>query len=251
MSHLPGKFVWFEHASPDIAQARAFYEPLFGWHVENVPMGDGTYAMIRNGTQGIGGLTATAPGGRLAWMSYLSVPDVDREYHLALELGARSVTAPTDFGPVGRGATIVDPGGAAVSLWRDAEGDRADEDAALGDWYWNELVTPDAGQATAFYERLAGYTVETLPMGGPQPYRVLSASGRARAGVFQAPDPRMPPTWVPYVRVGDCDATAARARELGGSVCKEPTDIPHVGRFAMLLDPQGATIAVIKGTPGM
>ena len=49
MSFLPGKFVWFEHASTDPAAARKFYEPLFGWHVENMAMGDQQYAMIMNG----------------------------------------------------------------------------------------------------------------------------------------------------------------------------------------------------------
>ena len=249
MRYLPGKFVWFEHAGGDVAKARAFYEPLFGWRVEASPMGDAIYHTIHNGQQPIGGMRAAAAGAPPAWRSYLSVPDVDRQYRVALELGARSVLPPTDFGAFGRGATLGDPAGAVVSLWRDAEGDRIDEDPALGDWYWNELIAPDARQATAFYERLGGYTVEAMDLGQSEPYRVLWASGRPRAGVFQAPDPRMPPVWVPYVRVGDCDAIVDKAQQLGAPVCTPPADIPRVGRFAMLLDPQGAAIAVIRGTP--
>jgi len=53
MSHLHGKFVWFEHLSNDIPKARAFYEALLGWHTESMPMGDQPYHMIQNGTDGI------------------------------------------------------------------------------------------------------------------------------------------------------------------------------------------------------
>ena len=53
--HLPGKFIWFEHVSNDIAKARAFYEQLFGWHVESMPMGNQTYRMLMNGDGGVGG----------------------------------------------------------------------------------------------------------------------------------------------------------------------------------------------------
>ena len=107
--HLPGKFIWFEHASGDIAKARAFYEPLFGWHVEAMPMGYQSYHMILNGGDGIGGLRATEPGQPTHWMSYLSVPDVDESFAVATKGGAKPVSPPTDYAPVGRGATIVDP----------------------------------------------------------------------------------------------------------------------------------------------
>jgi len=62
LSRLPGKFVWFEHVSNDVAKARAFYEQLFGWHVESMPMGDQPYHMILNAATGIGGLRTAEPG---------------------------------------------------------------------------------------------------------------------------------------------------------------------------------------------
>ena len=76
MSHLPGKFVWFEHVSNDIAKARAFYEPLFGWHTEAMPMGGGDpYHVILNGGTGIGGYSKAPAGAPNSWLSYLSVAD--------------------------------------------------------------------------------------------------------------------------------------------------------------------------------
>lgn len=57
--------------------------------------------------------------------------------------------------------------------------------------------------------------------------------------------------WMAHVQVEDVDATAARARQLGGRIHKEPTDIPSVGRFAVIADPQGASIAIFKPSEEM
>jgi predicted enzyme related to lactoylglutathione lyase len=179
-SHLPGKFIWFEHASADTAKARSFYERLFDWHVEAMPMGDGTYDMLMNGGAGIGGLVDAKAGTPTAWQSYISVPDVDAAYRAALAAGAASVAAPADFPPVGRGATIVDPTGATVSLWKSTQGDRPDPaETPVGSWYWNELLTSDAQRALAFYAQVFGYTHETMDMGQPVPYIVLQRRRQA------------------------------------------------------------------------
>jgi predicted enzyme related to lactoylglutathione lyase len=55
--------------------------------------------------------------------------------------------------------------------------------------------------------------------------------------------------WTPYVGVDDTDATCAKAKKLGAEVIVEPMDVPNVGRFAILKDPQGAVLGVIKGEP--
>jgi len=249
--HLPGKFIWFEHASGDLSKARAFYEPLFGWHVETMPMGGQSYSMILNGNEGIGGFVAASPGEATRWVSYLSVPDVDKSFKAATAAGAKAVMPPTDFAPVGRGAALLDPTGAAVSLWKSANGDRPDVDSvAFGDWVWNELWTPDAKKAMAFYEKTFGYTHDAMDMGEQGTYWILkSQGGQSRGGIFQAPDAKTPPMWLPYVHVADCDASAAKARQLGANVFMAPTEIPNVGRFAAMFDPQGAAIAIIKPMP--
>lgn len=251
MNHLPGKFVWFEHVSNDIEKARAFYEPLFGWHVENTPMGGKTYPMVMNGSQAIGGMRTAEPGIPSHWASYLSVSDVDRSFEAATRAGAKALLAPIDFAPVGRGAAVADPTGAAVCLWKDAQGDRPDPDrTAVGDWHWNELWTPDARRALAFYEQVFGYTHDAMDMGGQGTYYLLKGvDGRTRAGLMQSTDPKMPAMWLPYVLVDDCDASAAKAQQLGAAnLVVPPTDIPNVGRFAVLIDPTGAAVAIMRST---
>ena len=56
----------------------------------------------------------------------------------------------------------------------------------------------------------------------------------------------VPPHWMIYVSVADCDERAARIKQLGGNVCVPPTDIPNVGRFSVVNDPQGATFSIIQ-----
>jgi uncharacterized protein len=250
MSHLPGKFVWFEHLSNDTATARKFYEPLFGWHTEMMAMGDTRYPMILNGGAGIGGYGAASAGARNAWRSYLSVSDVDAAHAAALAAGAKSLTSPMDYGPVGRGSTVADPTGAVVSLWKSAQGDQPDvAQAPNGAWCWNELWTTDDAKALTFYERAFGYSHDSMDMGPQGTYYMLKKDGLSRAGLMRATNDKAPSMWLPYVAVANCDATAAKAKSLGGQVALAPQDIPGVGRFTIMVDTVGAAVAAIKLSP--
>lgn len=250
MSYVHGKFVWFEHASGNIPKARAFYESLLGWHTESVLVGTQRYSMIHNNNEGIGGYCTAEPGERSRWLAYLSVPDVDAAHAAAQGAGGRSLVAPMDFGPVGRGALVADPTGASFWVWKGADGDRPERSKTpAGDWYWNELWTPDDTRALNFYERLFGYTHDTMDMGEQGTYYVLKKDGVPRAGVVQSVQPKAPPMWLPYLAVDDCDASAAKAKALGAQVVSGPEDVPGIGRFAILVDPLGAAIAIMKGVP--
>jgi len=250
MSYLPGKFVWFEHMSNDIAKARKFYEPLFAWHTESMPLGEQRYSMILNGNDGIGGFTQAPAGVANHWLSYLSVPDVDAAHAMALAIGAKQLMAPVDYVPVGRGSAIKDPTGAPLSLWKSKDGDRTDPPITPpGSWCWNELYTPDEQKALRFYEQLVGYTHDTMDMGPEGTYYLLKKDGVSRGGLMRSVEPKAPPMWLPYVAVADCDASAEKAKSLGGQVVRSPTDIPGVGRFAVLVDTLGAAVAIIKLLP--
>lgn len=251
MSYHPGKFTWFEHLSSDPAKARQFYEGLFGWKVAPVPMGEHSYDMIKNGEQGIGGMLKEPVDGHSHWLSHMSVSDVDASYKAALAAGARSAMAPRDFPPVGRGAGIVDPTGATVSLWKGAQGDREDTDKiAAGDWIWNELTTPDVAKALTFYQGVFGYTHDEMDTGPQGKYYILkSPDGKGRGGMMKAPHPDAHPMWMPYVRVDQVDAIAARVAPLGGELMMSPEDIPGVGRICAIFDPLGAAVGIIQPVP--
>jgi predicted enzyme related to lactoylglutathione lyase len=245
---IPGKFVWFEHLSTDVAKARAFYEALFGWRTVVVPSGDQPYSMIHLGEVAIGGYFEPPPGGPKGWMPYLSVEDVDAAVERALAGGASLMRPPEDYGGHGRAACIADPEGALLTLWKGANGDRPDlTKVPDGDWYWNELSAADPKRAVEFYERTFGHTHQGMDMGPDMgTYYILMQGETMRAGIGPITEPGQPSMWLPYVAVADCDASAEKARGLGAQVQLPPTDIPGVGRFAMLIDPLGAAVAVIK-----
>lgn len=247
MTYLHGKFVWFEHMSGDSGAARRFYESLFGWKIAGVDMGGQSYLMINNGAEGIGGMRDAPKGTPSAWMSYLSVADVDASAKAAQAAGAKVLMPPTDFPPVGRGATLADPTGGVFSIWKSAQGDAADvENQPLGSWYWNELWTGDDGKARAFYEKAFGYSYDTMDMGPQGTYTILMKDGKPRGGLMKSTQPGAPTMWLPYVLIAQCDATLAKAKQLGAKELVPATDIPNVGRFAIVSDTAGAAIAFMN-----
>lgn len=113
-----------------------------------------------------------------------------------------------------------------------------------GAFGWFELMTTDPEGAKKFYAGLFGWEYEDMPMGPGSTYTIVKAGGKAVAGMMAQPDEckGMPPSWDIYITVDDVDATAAMVETFGGKVLRPPCDIPEVGRFAVLADPQGAVI---------
>jgi len=120
-----------------------------------------------------------------------------------------------------------------------------------GAFSWNELMTADPKAATEFYGRLFGWKYDVMNMGQGD-YHVVKAADTAVGGIMGlSPEQKgMPSTWACYVTVVDADATAEQCRSLGGKVLVGPMDIPKVGRFAVLQDPQGAVFNVMAYSPG-
>jgi predicted enzyme related to lactoylglutathione lyase len=119
-----------------------------------------------------------------------------------------------------------------------------------GAFSWNELMTSDPQAAAKFYGELFGWTFDTMDS-DKGAYRVIKVGGAGVGGIMKTPPNAgpMPPSWFGYVTVSDIDATAKRCTELGGKVLMPPTEIPKVGRFAVLQDPQGAVLNAITYQP--
>lgn len=115
-----------------------------------------------------------------------------------------------------------------------------------GAFSWSELMTSDPEAALAFYKKLLGWDSDKMEMSAGA-YHVLKIGDVAVGGVMKTPPEAgpMPPAWGCYVTVADVDATAAQVPGLGGKVFVPPMDIPGVGRFAVIADPQGAVLNLI------
>ncbi|MCC6719918.1 MAG: VOC family protein [Acetobacteraceae bacterium] len=116
----------------------------------------------------------------------------------------------------------------------------------IGTFVWHEILTTDTAAARAFYTDVVGWTARDSGVPGMD-YTLLLTGETRVAGLMRQPDGAGQPGWVGYVGVEDVDAGAAKAVSLGGAVLMPPRDIPNVGRFAVIADPQGAAIAIFRG----
>src|SRR5262249_36270950 len=131
--------------------------------------------------------------------------------------------------------------------------DRSEMEATMansnGRFVWYELMTTDPAAARAFYSQVVGWRPADAQMPGVD-YWLFSAGEQAVAGSMSLPEEARkmgaPPTWIGYVAVPDVDAAAAQVKAKGGTVYAPPTDIPNVGRFSVVADPQGATLGLLK-----
>lgn len=118
---------------------------------------------------------------------------------------------------------------------------------------WYELTTSDAPAAEAFYQAVVGWTLKDAGMPGMR-YTLASAGSTQVAGIMTLPpeaaNAGAPPCWTGYISVPDVDAHAQRVTQAGGMVYVPPTDIPGIGRFAIVGDPQGAGFALFTPLPG-
>lgn len=113
---------------------------------------------------------------------------------------------------------------------------------------WFELTTPDLHAAMPFYEQVAGWRIAMSPAAEHGGYRLASAPDGDQVAGLMTGQGQMPKGWSLYLAADDVDATAAKAAELGGTIVAGPMDIPHVGRFAAMVDPQGVMINIITET---
>jgi predicted enzyme related to lactoylglutathione lyase len=123
----------------------------------------------------------------------------------------------------------------------------------MGRFVWYDLLTSDLQAAKAFYTKVVGWGIQEWGE-GPSPYSMWTADGVPIGGMERL-TPEMqqagaPPHWMAHVAVDDVDDAARSAEETGARIIEGPTDIPEVGRFAVIADPQGATLSLFRPNGG-
>jgi predicted enzyme related to lactoylglutathione lyase len=112
-----------------------------------------------------------------------------------------------------------------------------------GRFVWYDLLTSDLKGAEAFYPKVAGWGIQPWEA---MPYTMWTANGQPMGGVMSSDGTGVPPHWLAYIAVPDVDKTLEQIASLGGRTIVPGKDIPTVGRFAIVADPQGAAFAVFK-----
>lgn len=247
--HKPGTFCWIELGSTGQAECKAFYSGLFGWGIEDYPMGpDDFYTMFKIDGKDVAALYQLNAG-QLAqhipshWLAYIAVESADESAARILKAGGRVIAEPFDVMEVGRMALATDPAGAHFALWQPKShiGVRIKDQA--NSLCWVELATTDVEGAMKFYGEAFGWKGVTKG-----DYTEFSVGESMVGGMMEIQKEwgPVPPNWMIYFMVDDCNASAEKVVALGGRIIRPPDDIPEVGRFALIEDPKGAMFSVIK-----
>lgn len=116
---MANPFVHVELNTTDPSKAKAFYGKLFNWTLEDIPMGGGSYTMIKPGAGTGGGLQKhPVPGAPSSWLAYVTVDDIAASTQKAKDLGATVMLDVTEVPGMGWMSVIIDPTGASLGLWK-------------------------------------------------------------------------------------------------------------------------------------
>lgn len=249
--HHPGKIIWADLLTPDLAAAERFYGGLFGWTYQTIHTGHSDYAVaLLDGRPVAGLLQKPPPSGEQrqpAWLTFIAVRDVDAAARVALSHGAKSVSEPRSYPGRGRQAVFADPEGAVFSVLASSSGDPPDVLAAPGEWIWSSLLVHDPAQTATFYKAVFGYDVFDLPKDDEAVHVILSSDDYARASVNELPSSgHRRAHWLNFIRVMNADESSAKAISLGGRVLVEPYEDRHGGKIAVIADPAGAPVGLME-----
>jgi uncharacterized protein len=247
----PGTPCWVDLGTPDPQASAAFYSGLFGWEAAPGPEEASGYTFCLLGGKpvaAVGGLME--PGARPRWLMYVQADDADAAAREVAAAGGATRMGPMDVFDLGRAAYCTDDGGAEFAVWQPRDFKGAGVVGEPGSMCWAELNTRDAEAASAFYGKVFGWTGEAQSFAGTTYTQLATPGGKDKpfGGILQMNEEwpqEIPQHWMVYFETADCDATAAKAAELGGSVAVPPFSALGVGRIAVLNDPHGAYFSVI------
>lgn len=252
-----GAFCWIELNTTDQSAAKTFYSALFGWQVQDMPMGpDDYYTMFKlEGRDAAAGCTLRpdqrAQGVPPHWLLYIAVDNADDAVAKAKQLGATILAPAFDVMDAGRMGVIQDPTGAVFCAWQAKRNTGIGIVHVHGTLCWADLSTSDAKRASDFYSGLLGWQIAADPKDKSGYLHIRNGEhfiGGVPPAAFRQPG--VPPHWMAYFQVDDVDASAGKAKELGATLYMPPTTMEGVGRMSVIADPQGAVFALFKSARG-
>jgi predicted enzyme related to lactoylglutathione lyase len=247
---LPGKFVWFDMATPAIADQQSFYGSVFGWSFDSPVRTEDGYVLVKNQGRAIAGMFSYEPpdGEKdgATWIALMSVLDPD---HAASIVTANGGTVEGEAATVagrGRHALFRDPAGAIFGVLRSDSGDPFDDEVEVGGIIWVDLFARDIDAMTKFYSALAPYEVADRDITEDLTRKIFSAHGMPRAGIVPVDEEANRSAWVPYVRVDDVAATLEKVLEGGGFTIVQPNEELFEGNVAVFVDPNGGVTGIVR-----
>ena len=250
----PGTPSWVELNTSDTDASAAFYQKVMGWDVSEAGPDEetGGYRMFEQDGKRIAGLMRHMQEGQpTAWATYISVADADETAEKVKAGGGSAIVEPMDVMDIGRMAFFTDPTGVVFGIWQPKTFAGADLVNEPGSLCWNEIYTRDAETEKQFYPSVFGWGTSKPSFEGAGDYTIWEVGGKPIGGMMPMTDhafpPEVPAHWSVCFAVADADGTIEKAKQLGANVNAGPMDMP-IGRFAALMDPQGAPFTVMQMT---
>jgi uncharacterized protein len=253
----PGLFGWWELGTTDVEGAKAFYGAVFGWTYFDAPMegNDFVYTTFLRDGKSVGACykmmaEQVSQGIPPHWLSYVNVVNCDEATAKAQTGGGTVLAPPMDVMDFVRISVVMDPTGATFGILQPKAHTGAQLINEVGSFCWTELATKNVEAAKTFYSSVFNWNPETSDFNGMQ-YTQFKNGDKTAGGCMEITPEwgEMPSHWAAYVNVENCDATAAKVTDNGGTIVVPPQDIPTVGRFCIARDPQGAHVCFIQLLP--
>jgi predicted enzyme related to lactoylglutathione lyase len=235
---------WVDMGAPDYNAALSFYSHLFGWDGQDMGEEAGHYHMVTKGGRMVAGIGPAQDPGPPRWTMYINVDDVDSIGKAVQAAGGRVLMGPMDVMTAGRMVVFADTTGAVAAAWQPKDHAGAQLVNEPGSFTWSELLSSNVEESKRFYGEVFGWG-----WGGAPEYAEVQVGGRSVAGLMIRPPDlpaEVPDNWQIYFGSADIDADVRKAKELGATVILPSTVIPNMGRFSVLMDPQGGTFAIFQ-----
>jgi len=250
MTSAHGKFVWYELATKDMGEAKAFYAQILGWAAREVSQAGRPYSLLTVGDTPVAGLMPLPDeaGAAPHWLGYVGVDDIDAAVATTRRLGGAVYVPPTEISGVSRFSIVADPQRAALGLIKRLQPsqDPASSRNAPGRVGWHELLAADFETAFAFYSALLGWRKAERQEGIMGVYQNFAVGAQTIGGMFTKPPTLPHPFWLYYFNVRDIDAVARRVEAAGGVIYYGPTEAPGGACVVHCGDSQGATFALLE-----
>ena len=247
---LAGKFIWFDLATTDLDNQKAFYGDVFDWTFRTLTDASDGYTLISSGGRAIAGMFFVKPhedaGVGALWIGLMSTDDLASAVAAVKQGDGKIHTEPTAVARRGTYALLLDPEGALFGLLKSDSGDPPDRTTAIGHFLWMDLFADQPTKAGDFYRQLADYEITRNRVKEGVDRLILSSQGKPRAGIVPLPKNANRAGWLPYVRVGSVDETLEKVKAAGGHVMVSPHQDLLDGNLAIFADPQGGVLGIVK-----
>lgn len=253
--HPFNTFSWVDLATIGTNDGKNFYNKIFDWDYTEEPAGEGmVYIMSLINDKPVAAMYEMRPDQKEMglppyWLPYVTVENCDDIANKVPALGGQVILSPIDIGENGRMAVIQDNVGAMFALWQTRKSEGTAYKNIPGAMCWVEMGTNDVDKSKEFYENLFNWRSKTEDMHGSiyTTFFYGEKEHEMAAGMYKMTEEMkdIPPHWLTYFTVEDTDNSMEIAKSNGGQCLMGPINLPGIGIFAVIQDPQGGVFGIV------